>query len=85
MSRTIDYSDLSEDQKIAKALEDLKEWYGKDKFEQLSSEWKAVFPEEASSWAYFAKTVSISGVYGYPVEVWYKQLWPDAEIPEDLS
>lgn len=66
-----------EAEKRAKALEDLKNWFGLEKFNSFSADVKACKPPLSREQFRFA--CMIGGVEGYPVEVWADELG----VPQD--
>ena len=73
MHNTISYAHLPEDQKKREALKDIREWLGTRKYNQLVKEfrWHKPMPLEQ-----FTGLCSIAGIQGYPVKVWYEEIWP---------
>ena len=70
MHTTIDYSNKSSNH----VIDDLKDWFGEEKFASLSKLFQEEFKESPSS-EHFSMLCSIAGVQGYPVRVWYEYLW----------
>jgi hypothetical protein len=71
---TINYSALrgNEASRKAKALRDIKEWLGAKRYAKITAEFRAM---KQPSRAGFHLQVSFAGVSGYPVHVWYEELW----------
>ena len=67
MHRTVKYEGTEEEKK-AKAIADLKDWLGKEKFESQTELVKASFPP--LDWFQFSLMCDIGGIQGYPVRVW---------------
>lgn len=66
---TVDYSNLNDDPiaKHNKAIEDIKEYLGDDRFKTLTEKFKQMSP----SLDQFELMVSFAGVQGYPVKAWF--------------
>ena len=70
MSYTIDYSNESDPiAKHNKAIEDIKEYVGEDRFETLTQQIKEEYPN--MSLEQFQLVVSFAGVQGYPAKAWF--------------
>lgn len=73
---TLDYSKLPANVAHEKALTDLKDYLGEEKFWTLTAEFRRLpkpLPIEQ-----FELMVSFAGITGFPVLVWYGELWPNA-------
>lgn len=68
----ISYKDLPEAQAHTKAIQDIKEYLGDDRFDKITKE----FQKKILSFDNFAMYASITGVQGFPVQAWYKHCWP---------
>lgn len=70
---TVDYSNLNDDpiSKHNKAIQDIKEYIGDDRFETLTEKFKQMSP----SLEQFELMVSFAGVQGYPVKAWYNYIY----------
>lgn len=70
---TTNYEGLSEIEKHNKAIEDIKDYMGAEKFEELTKRVKVEYP----NWTLeqFRMAVSFAGVQGYPVKAWYNYIY----------
>lgn len=68
----VDYSGMSEADKVKKALADVAEWFGVVRFNKICL---VMAKEKAPSRVSFAYQVSIGGVQGFPVHAWYEHMW----------
>lgn len=57
------------------ALQDVIDWLGKPRFEQLVEAFRAEPPRVLAQFHFLA---SMTGIQGYPVRVWFEHIWPDA-------
>lgn len=73
----VDYSELSGEAKDAKALQDIKDFIGEDKFNKITEENR----NETYTFRQFEIGVSFGGISGYPVKAWFKHIWPNGIIP----
>lgn len=75
MGFIIEYSgqDTAEDRE--KALEDTRDWLGAERFEKITAELKREYPNLGPG--QFSLMVSIAGVSGYPVRVWFDHIYGD--------
>lgn len=63
-----------EGEKQVKAMQDLTDWLGKAKIQMLAEEFRKtpdLSPQQFRFWLSFA------GVSGYPVEAFFKTIWPE--------
>ena len=74
MHTTIDYGKLEGKAKEDKAIADIVNWLGKERYEKLTAEFKKE-PKQPTLDG-FHLMCSIAGISGYPVTVWYRRLWP---------
>lgn len=74
MHTEVDYNKVDPARKDTLALRDLKEWLGIKRYQTLTSEFRLSPKWDKDK---FHNVVSLSGVQGYPVDVWYKVIWPD--------
>lgn len=58
----------------AAALADIRDWMGADRFETVDAMYKQL--AEPISIDLFRLQMSFAGIQGYPVEAWYRSLWP---------
>lgn len=72
----IDYSGLEPDEKYKKALEDIKDYMGADKFDELTEAFRA---EGKMPEGRFHNYVSLAGVSGYPAVAWYNYIYAPKE------
>lgn len=68
------YEGLEDQAKIDKGLEDIKDWLGEDRFDELSKEFEKA---EKIPFEQFEFLAGMAGVQGYPVTAWYETVWPD--------
>lgn len=73
----VDYSGLTPQHKHKKALVDIVDYLGEERFHRVN----AHYHELASKGVIltrdqFAHHLSIAGVSGYPVSAWYAEIWP---------
>jgi len=69
---TIDYGDLQEPEKARKALADIAEYLGAERFNKFTVE---RMKEPAMPRIGFIYAVSFGGVQGYPAHAWYEHIW----------
>jgi len=74
MHYDIDYSTLSEEEKKKKAIEDIIEYMGEERFNTLT---KSLKDHPSLTLDKFSMYVHIAGVQGYPVKVWYDYCFPE--------
>lgn len=74
MAHTIDYTTIPDlEMREAKALEDLEFWFGGTRrFLSLTCKLRR---EPKPTLEQFKIWASFAGVQGYPVEIWYKEIW----------
>ena len=56
-----------------RAIADLIDWLGQAKYDELTPQFKAM-KNDGMNLGQFRMWVSLAGVTGYPVEVWYDKL-----------
>ena len=66
-----DYSGLSVEQQRQRALADLRDFFGEERFEEVSKS----FPKPKMSYALFDKWACFAGVQGLPVRFWYEYVY----------
>lgn len=72
MHYNINYSAIAEQKtKEAKALTDIIKFIGLKRFKHMSSNFKLV-PMRLET---FRMYCSITGIHGYPVDIWYKEIY----------
>lgn len=64
MHTTVDYSKLSEPEKSKKAIADLREFLGQEKYDHITSEFRQ---KDKMDVELFINIVSIGGISGFPV------------------
>lgn len=69
----VDYAGLEGEAKLNKALDDIKEYMGVDKFNSLSTDFKANAPDLTLE--QFSLFTSLCGVQGYPIQAWYEYIY----------
>lgn len=69
----VNYSDLTPQAKHDKAIADIKDYLGDDKYRNLTAEFRAAGPMPLGR---FEMYLSIAGVQGYPVRAWYNEVYP---------
>lgn len=70
----VSYAGLEGDEKQAKALQDIREYMGDDKFVKVCLELRKGGKPEFES---FQTACSFGGIQGYPVRALYEHLWPN--------
>ena len=60
------------------ALKDIAEWMGQERYDRLCETFAAL--EQPMSQEDFAVVCSFAGIQGYPVEAWYRSLWPSCVV-----
>lgn len=81
MHNTIKYNleDLPAARK--QALEDIKEWMGEDRFQDVHHQFKLIFKENPDfELAGFETMVSFAGIQGFPVRAWHAQIIHELEL-----
>lgn len=73
MHYNISYSGLSPQAAHDKAIADIREYMGTDKYETLTAQFAG---REPMPLAAFELVVSFAGVQGFPVKAWYSECWP---------
>jgi len=68
----VNYDGLAWDAKRAKALKDIKDWLGAKRYREATLAFRAIQPPTRHG---FALQVSLAGISGFPVNVWYEELW----------
>lgn len=69
----IDYSGLDPIAKHEKALQDIVDYMGRDKFDRLV---ESLRKGEQLTLQHFRLVMSFAGVQGYPVKALYNHIWP---------
>jgi hypothetical protein len=70
MHQTISYAGLSPKDKYKKALRDIQDYVGEERFEHLTK----LLREEKLSQEHFISAVSLAGVQGWPAQVWFQHV-----------
>lgn len=60
------------------ALKDIAEWMGADRFARVDQLYREM--AEPVSIDVFRLQMSFAGIQGYPVEAWYRSLWPGVVV-----
>lgn len=69
----IDYSGLTPQQAHEKALQDIQDYMGSERYAKLTALLSA---DKPTSLEHFRITASFAGVQGYPVRAWHDAIWP---------
>ena len=80
------YAGLSEEEKQEKALNDIKDYLGEPKFNEITSAFRNTYPVgvKVPTLGQFRFKLSFVGVQGYPVEVWYSHIFGErADMTDD--
>ena len=84
---TISYKDMPETEAHQKALADIKDWLGEDRFLKITKGCReAVDPDgnpEILTFPQWRMAMFLSGIEGYPLKAWYKEIWPNMPIEDD--
>lgn len=70
----IDYSTMSEPQKSTEALQDIINYLGVPRFQDLTQLFRREYPASPDI-ERFTFQCAFAGVQGYPVLVWYEHIW----------
>lgn len=69
---TMSYAGLTDVEKSAKALQDIKDYLGEDKFESTTE----IMRNEMIPYEQFVMAMSVmAGIQGYPVQAWYEHVY----------
>ena len=71
---TVNYKDLPKEEAHQKAISDIIDWLGKERYDKISENFRA---EGFMSLKHFTFYCGISGVQGFPVQAWYEELFGD--------
>lgn len=71
MKKTVDFSSFENPE--VEAINLIRNWFGESQFNSIESE-ILLNPSVLKSFDLFENVVSIGGVSGYPVKVWYNRL-----------
>lgn len=74
-SYTIHYDGLSGDEKRAKAMEDIVNYLGDERFSKIDAKLRKY---ESMELEQLRIMLSFAGVQGYPVRAWYESIWGEA-------
>lgn len=69
----IDYSGLTPQAKYEKAIHDIKDYMGEERYNKVVGLYKEIRP---ISLEVFRLQMSFAGVQGYPVVAMYDEIWP---------
>lgn len=70
----IDYSELSETEKRKKAIQDIIDYVGQDKFNELNNLLVAYVKEKNPTLDQFRMALFMFPVSGYPIEAWFETI-----------
>lgn len=73
MHQSIHYRQFKDPYK--QAIRDMRNWFGVKKYKDLT---KGFTEEGEMTFTSFRAMCSLGGVEGYPVAVWYNEIWPEA-------
>jgi hypothetical protein len=76
MHYNISYKGLSPQAAHDKAIADIREYMGSDRFETLTAQFAR---HEPMPLEVFELIVSFAGVQGFPVKAWHNECWPYAK------
>lgn len=69
----VSYAELSPQAAHDKAIADIKDYMGADKFVAITDDFRQYSPQSVEALAMY---LSIAGVQGYPVRAWHDVIWP---------
>lgn len=73
----IDYSGMSDIDKHNKAIMDIKDWMGDERFNKLTEAFRNEYKgKDQPSLEKAELMMSFCGVQGYPCKAWYNVIWP---------
>lgn len=72
----VDYSKMEENDRRVKAIDDIKEYVGEAKFDELNKMLEEYVLEKRPSLDAFRMTLFMFPVSGYPIKAWYETLQP---------
>lgn len=75
-----DYANLEGAAKKVKALKDIVDYMGWEKFEDLH---QGLLADGRKKLGQYRMMFSFIGVQGYPVKAWYAHLWGDVALKEE--
>ena len=73
----VNYSHLEEPNRSDKAIADLVEWLGEDRFTKLTEDFRKLKPMDHEQ---FAMWLSIAGVQGFPVIAYWRHIWGEKNV-----
>ena len=76
MRNTVDYSKLQGEEKQKKALEDICDYLGNEKFDSMNAKFLEAGAIDPGQFEFICM---VGGIEGYPVEAWYMSLYGDNE------
>jgi hypothetical protein len=76
MHYKVDYKGMSPEDKQKKAVEDIKEYLGEKKFNEMESKFKEAGVVDPGQFEFICM---VGGIEGYPVGAWYMSLFGDNE------
>lgn len=76
----IDYRSLSDTDAKAKAISDIKDWLGEERYLAITKGCREAIDEngqpEVLTFRQWRMAMFLSGIEGYPLKVWYNEIWP---------
>ena len=69
----VDYSNMTPQAKHLKAIDDIKDYMGEEKYKSLSKAFKTEGPLTMDE---FEMYCSLAGIQGYPCLAWYNEVFP---------
>jgi hypothetical protein len=76
---TVDYSNLTGQAKLDKAIADTVEYMGQPKFDEITEEFRKLPEMTLQRFQAFA---SLAGVQGFPATAWFNYCFPERKIEE---
>ena len=70
------YTGLEGDERRSRALDDVRDYLGHARFEELTGMFRRDYPDVPCPAVKFALLVSLAGVQGYPATAWREHIWP---------
>ena len=83
----INYAGLSEQEAHDKAIADIKDWLGEDRYLKITEGCKTAVDIDGNpsvlTWRQWRYAMFLSGIEGYPLKVWYKEIWPNGDTSDE--
>ena len=73
---TVDYSNMTPQAKHNKAIADIRDYLGDDKFEKLTLDFRALYVDRGLTVGVLGRYLMLAGVDGYPVRAWHAEICP---------